>query len=272
LLKVIEDLKSDERLNSLSEAQVKQAIILPILRGLGWIPEEPYEVWPEYSLEDRKQVDYALLTDNTPKVFIEVKVEGKQLKRYYVQLQDYVSKDDYVEIATLTNGTTWWFYLPPRAGNRELRKFGTVELDKQDKEEIAQKLVDFLGKENVSSGKAVQNAEALSATLPEVEIDHSDLSDVPAHFKDIAKKYGFKVMRFRPTRVEAIDQGGDTIFHIETALGELRLNHSKVADFKEFELIPPPLNAKYPVLKVDDPRAPEALQKHIDLSEYEEVK
>ena len=47
-----------------------------------------------------------------------------------------------------------------------------MELDTQDKAEIAQKLVDLLGRENVRSGRSVQNAEVLykkhriSTTLP----------------------------------------------------------------------------------------------------------
>ena len=73
----------------------------------------------------------------------------------------------------LTNGLTWWFYLSLRAVSWEQRKFTTVELDKQNRAEIVQKLADLLSKENVRSGKAIQNAETLykqhriSATLPE---------------------------------------------------------------------------------------------------------
>ena len=61
ILKVIERWQSDERLASFDEARVKQAIILPILRGLGWDTDNPDEVWPEYSVKER-WVDYALLT------------------------------------------------------------------------------------------------------------------------------------------------------------------------------------------------------------------
>ena len=61
-----------------------------------------------------------------------------------------------LKLAILTNGATWWFYLPIRAVSWERRKSHAVELDKQNGTEIAQKLVDLLSKENVSSGKAIQ--------------------------------------------------------------------------------------------------------------------
>ena len=59
------------------------------------------------------------------------------------------------------------------SGKLGARKFGTTVDWIQDKAEIAQKLVDLLGRENVRSGRSVQNAEVLykkhriSATLPE---------------------------------------------------------------------------------------------------------
>ena len=176
LLKVIERWQSDERLASFDEARVKQAVILPILRGLGWDTDNPDEVWPEYSVKER-WVDYALLTSTTAKVFIEAKKGGEPLEKHDSQLLDYACKHDGVEIAALTNGITWWFYLPLRAGSWEQRKFSTLELNNQDKEDTTRNFLEFLSKENVSSGEAVQNAADLYeqnqkkrqilATLPE---------------------------------------------------------------------------------------------------------
>ena len=176
ILKVIERWQSDGRLASFDEARVKQAIILPILRGLGWDTDNPDEVWPEYSVKER-WVDYALLTGTTAKVFIEAKKGGEPLERHDSQLLDYACKHDGVEIAALTNGATWWFYLPLRAGSWEQRKFSTVELNNQDKEDTTRNLLEFLSKENVRSGDAVRNAADLYeqnqkkrriwATLPE---------------------------------------------------------------------------------------------------------
>ena len=175
LLKVIEDLQSNESLNSLLEADISRSVILRILDVLNWNTSNRREVNPEYSVKGGR-VDFALLTGNRPKVFIEVKRGGEPLVGHQEQLLGYAFRQG-VKVAILTNGATWWFYLPLQEGNWEERRFATVEFDRQDKEEIVQKLETLLGKENVISGKAVQNAEILyeqsqkkeelSATLPE---------------------------------------------------------------------------------------------------------
>ena len=67
--------------------------------------------------------------------------------------------DEGVEIAILTNGATWWFFLPIRSVPWERRKVATLELNQQDSIEIAQRFIDLLSKENVCSGGAIQNAE-----------------------------------------------------------------------------------------------------------------
>ena len=175
LLDVIEELQSDESLNSLLEADISRSVILRILDALNWSTSNRREVNPEYFLKGGR-VDFALLTGNRPKVFIEVKRGGEPLAGHQEQLLGYAFRQG-VKIALLTNGATWWFYLPLQEGSWEERRFATVEFDRQDKEEIVQKLETLLGKKNVISGKAVQNAEILyeqsqkkeeiSATLPE---------------------------------------------------------------------------------------------------------
>lgn len=156
---VIEKWQSDERLTSLGEAKVQQVIVLPILRRLGWDPDNDHEVHPQYPVADG-WVDYALLIGNAPKVFIEVKKGGESLERHQEQLLNYSFKQG-VKLAVLTNGATWWFYLSLQEGSWEQRKFHAAEFDKQNVTEIAQIFVNILSKENVSSGKAIVNAEDL---------------------------------------------------------------------------------------------------------------
>ncbi|MDE0298878.1 MAG: restriction endonuclease subunit R [Candidatus Poribacteria bacterium] len=159
VLSVIEKWQSDERLTSLGEARIRTAVIEPILRGLGWDTTDPDEVWPEFRVENN-EVDYALLIDKKLKVFVEAKKGGEPLEKHQEQLLGYSFKQG-VKVAILTNGAMWWFYLPLQEGSWEQRKFETVELHRQDKAEISQELINLLSKENVNSGKAVQNAEDL---------------------------------------------------------------------------------------------------------------
>ena len=159
---------SNGRLTQFDETNTKAIAIEPVLRELGWDVVDPDEVRREYSVGSRS-VDYALFCDDTLKVFIEAKRGGESLERHQEQLVRYAF-DEGVEIAILTNGATWWFFLPIRAVSWERRKVATLELNQQDSTEIAQRFIDLLSKENVCSGRAIQNAEKhqILEALPEI--------------------------------------------------------------------------------------------------------
>ncbi len=135
---------------------INSLIIEPILRQLGWNTSNPDEVRPGYSVKHRR-VDYALLINNTAKVFIEVIKGGKALQRRQKQLLRDVFHHG-VEITVLTNLKTWWIYLPIRTVSGDRRKVVTVKLDRRDNTEAAETMVDLLSKENVRSGRAIPNA------------------------------------------------------------------------------------------------------------------
>jgi len=159
LLRLLEEIHSDRRLVSFDEAATKQTVILRILSSLGWNPFNIDEIYPEYSVGGGR-VDYALRHNNYNKVFMEVKKAGEDLEKHQAQLLNY-SFQEGVKLAILTNGITWWFYLPLHEGSWEQRKFYTIEIYDQGAEEITQKFVDFLSKESVISGKAIENADKI---------------------------------------------------------------------------------------------------------------
>lgn len=159
LLKLIDNFKKDSRLLTFDEAATKQAVILRILKLLGWDPFNIDEVQPEYSVGSGR-VDYALRYNGRNKVFIEVKKVGEDLEKHQEQLLDYSFKEG-VRLAILTNGISRWFYLPLREGSWEQRKFYTIEIFDQDSRDIAEKFKDFLSKNNVITNKAIENAENL---------------------------------------------------------------------------------------------------------------
>ncbi|HAV42553.1 TPA: restriction endonuclease subunit R [bacterium] len=159
LLELIKKIQSDRRLASLDEAVTKQTIILRILSLLGWDLFNIDEVHPEYSVGGKK-VDYALRHNNYNKAFIEVKKVGEDLDKHQEQLLNY-SFQEGVKLAVLTNGITWWFYLPLHEGSWEQRRFYTIEIYDQGSKEITQKFIDFLSKKDVISGNAITNAEGV---------------------------------------------------------------------------------------------------------------
>jgi hypothetical protein len=156
-LKFLKDIRSNNKIISFDESATKQGVILRILSFLGWNIFNIEEVYPEYSVGEKK-VDYALRYNNSNKVFIEVKKIGEELDKHQEQLLNYAFQEG-VKLAVLTNGITWWFYLPLHEGSWEQRKFYTIEIYDQEPDEILQKFMDFLSKENVITGKAVDNAE-----------------------------------------------------------------------------------------------------------------
>ena len=64
-------------------------------------------------------------------------------------------------MAVLTNGISWWFYLPREKANWQQRKFFAVDLTQQDEHDISSNLVALLSKSNVISGSAERTAHSL---------------------------------------------------------------------------------------------------------------
>ena len=157
LLEFIKGLKSEKKLISLGEEATKMKFILKTLSHLGWDPFNLDEVFPEQDVGGGR-VDYALRHKNDNKVFIEAKKVREPLEKHQKQLLNY-SFESGVKIAVLTNGLTWWFYLPLSAGDWEQRRFYTIEIKDQDAEDITNRFDEFLSQENVISGKANDNAK-----------------------------------------------------------------------------------------------------------------
>lgn len=155
----IEDLKADRRIASFDEAATKQVVILKILSILGWDTFDIDEVIPEYSVAG-KRVDYSLRVNNVNKAFIEVKRIVEALENHQEQLLNY-SFQEGVKLAILTNGSTWWFYLPLHEGSWEQRRFYAIDILQQESDDIVSRFIDFLSRENIRSGEALKSAEAV---------------------------------------------------------------------------------------------------------------
>jgi hypothetical protein len=159
LSQFINELKSDRKISEYSEDKVKQGVILRVLKLLGWNPFDIDEVTPEYSVEGRR-VDYALRVKRDDRFFIEVKKPAEDLEGHQDQLLDYSYREG-VKLAALTNGLTWWFYLPTQEGNWRDRKFYTVDIQAQETSDIVQTLMNILSKDKVYGGEALKYAEEI---------------------------------------------------------------------------------------------------------------
>ncbi len=169
LTSFVNDLESTEGIRSYDEQATKQGIILKILSLLGWDVFDIKKVYPEYVLKGQR-IDYSLRIENKNKVFIEAKRISEELDSHQEQLLKYAFRAG-VSLAILTNGLSWWFYLPlMKDVSWEDRKFYTIDLVRQEPIQVADKFIDLLSEDNVSSGEAIKNAEATHADQQKTRI------------------------------------------------------------------------------------------------------
>lgn len=141
------------------EAATRNSIILPILSKLGWDIFSRDSVYPEYPVGS-KRVDYSLRILGQNRFFIETKRCNVDLACHQKQLLEYAFLFG-VELACLTNGITWQFFLPLKEREYEQRLFYTVDLENQNSDEIEKFFFNILYREAVESRNAVRVAEEI---------------------------------------------------------------------------------------------------------------
>jgi hypothetical protein len=159
IISFIEELKSNKKLSSFDEASTKQAVVLRLLSFLGWDIFNVEQVYPDYSANS-STVSYALRIKNTNKVFIEVKRVHSKLDSHQKALVNLASREG-VNLAVLTNGITWWFYLISTNGSWQRKWFYSIDLIKQKPETFVPNLVDLLTKTKVARGQSLKAAKSL---------------------------------------------------------------------------------------------------------------
>jgi len=96
----------------IGEQDTKAALIVPILRALGWDVEDLEDVKLEYRRRPSDNpVDYALFLLRTPRLFIEAKALGARLDdgKWAAQILNYATVAG-VEWVALTDGNEWRIY------------------------------------------------------------------------------------------------------------------------------------------------------------------
>ena len=137
-----------------SETAVRQGIVDPLLRSLGWPTDDTLIVFPEYPVGGG-HVDYALChPSSTPRVFIEAKQVGN-IKGAEEQLFGYDSRIR-VPIAVLTDGREWQFFHPTGEGTWAERKVCEFDFITDNSGENAERLNKYLNYESICTGEAVE--------------------------------------------------------------------------------------------------------------------
>lgn len=110
-------LNRTEAVKGRGEEATKQAMVLPFIEALGYNIWNPNEVCPEYEADtaikkggQKEKVDLAILIDDTPKIFIEVKAYKENLDGHHGQLKRYFTAAQSVTLGVLTNGSEYRFF------------------------------------------------------------------------------------------------------------------------------------------------------------------
>ncbi|MHB1655270.1 MAG: type I restriction endonuclease [Burkholderiales bacterium] len=157
-----------------NEAAVSQGIVLRILHALSWPAYDTQIVCPEYSLQGRR-VDYALChPPGKPIAFVEVKQIG-QSEGAERQLFEYAFHIG-VQLAILTDGQEWNFFLPGEQGDYGERRVYKLDIVERDISECVARLTRYLQYDASISGAAIETAREdyrnvsrdrqMKATLP----------------------------------------------------------------------------------------------------------
>ena len=168
IAQVVEQIRNTLCFRSLNESATKQGVVLRLLSLAGWNPLDVSEVVPEYTVGNRR-VDFGLRPGSANAVFIEVKRAGENLENHQQQLLEYCFQEG-VKLAALTNGLTWWLYLPLQAGSWQQRRFLTIDLESQEPSIVEQRIMAYLSQDKVISGRAVRDAEDLVQSQQRAEI------------------------------------------------------------------------------------------------------
>lgn len=107
LTPIVEKIKKFRSLYEQNEMAVRDHIVNPILRSLGWNPENPEEVQPNVSTEEGVP-DYSLIKNGKKILFVEAKKLGIDIEQREVirQLAKY-SFSEGTKYGVLTNGAVW---------------------------------------------------------------------------------------------------------------------------------------------------------------------
>lgn len=114
----------NERMPHISnEEQTKQSLIIPFINTLGYNTSNPLEVKAEFTSDYGKKagtrVDYAILKDGKPIIFIEAKPVNTILTNFDAQLEYYFNNStNDVKLGIITNGYEYRFFTDLKKPNK----------------------------------------------------------------------------------------------------------------------------------------------------------
>jgi hypothetical protein len=162
---VLARIKKYRHLYEQNEMAVRDQIVNPILRSLGWNTENPEEVQPNVSMEEGVP-DYSLLKGAKPVLFMEAKKLGVDVEQRDIirQLAKYGFGEG-TKYGILTNGVVWILFKSFEEGTTLAeRAVWKVDLERERSEATLRKL-NTISRENIGQiENLVRRAQILEET------------------------------------------------------------------------------------------------------------
>jgi hypothetical protein len=138
---------------SMNEQSTRASLIDPVLRALGWDIGDPDDVQHEYRVKRADNpVDYALLVNGAPKLFVEAKALGRDLadRKWSNQIMGYAAVAG-VEWVALTNGDEWRIYRALAAVDVDSKLLLTAKVSEDA--DLAARVLRLLSKREMGDSK-----------------------------------------------------------------------------------------------------------------------
>lgn len=150
-------INSEYDLTTLGEEGVKQWVILPLLRRVGW-NDETSEVTPEFPVGGDR-VDYALRVGGENRIFLEAKAGKEDLAQHEEQLEGYCNGIDEITFGVLTNGRQWWLYVRPRK-NAGIGRFTQFDIENEPEALAESTFQQFISRGKLADARVLQETQA----------------------------------------------------------------------------------------------------------------
>jgi predicted type IV restriction endonuclease len=159
IIAFVKELKANKKLNSFDEASTKQAVVLRLLSFLEWDIFDVDQVSPDYANKDYRAA-YALRAAKNRGLLIDVKRPEEKLDSHQKAFLSFAHQRKF-DLAVLTNGVLWWFYLVSAGGGWQQKRFYAVDLLQHPADRFVPHLIELLAKTRVASGESLQTAQSM---------------------------------------------------------------------------------------------------------------
>jgi hypothetical protein len=242
------------QLGTLGEEAIKQGVILPLLRTVGWDTDDISQVNPEYQT-GKGFVDYSLRIGDENRVFVEAKAGGVDLKFCENQLQEYCRATKPI-LAVLTNGGHWWLYVPTTSKRVPVGRF--LEFDVNDElGKLETNFREFLARDNLSERLvADRTAKKARKLLREGRITAKVVGDLTVAWNELSAD--------RQAMIDLVSKFAEER-EIQPSLEQVRLfldsNKSLLNKAEKVKPPPPPKPESF-TFEAGDDRVQEKVKKH----------